>query len=242
MAETGFGELLRRYRMAAGLTQEALAERAGVSVRGISDLERGVRRAPHLTTVSMLADALALSSEDRIVLVAAVRRPPPTTRGERGGISARLPIPATPLIGRETDIAAVSALLAAPAVRLLTLTGVGGTGKTRLALAVAQQVASDFNGDVVFISLAPLRDAAFVAATVAEHLGVRERAEQSLRDALVTHLIDKHSLLVLDNFEHVLPAAPLVADLLATCPSLWVLTTSRAVLHLSGNTSTPCPR
>jgi predicted ATPase len=114
------------------------------------------------------------------------------------------------------------------------LTGVGGTGKTRLALAVAQQVTPDFAGDVTFISLAPLRDAAFVAATIAEQLGVRERAEQSLRDALVTHFVDKHTLLVLDNFEHVLPAAPLVADLLAACPSLWVLATSRAALHLSG--------
>jgi transcriptional regulator with XRE-family HTH domain len=84
MAETGFGEMLRRYRMSTGLTQEALAEAAGVSVRGISDLERGVRRAPHLTTVSMLADALALTPEDRQALVAAARRPP-TARGERGG-------------------------------------------------------------------------------------------------------------------------------------------------------------
>jgi predicted ATPase/DNA-binding CsgD family transcriptional regulator/DNA-binding XRE family transcriptional regulator len=219
--------------MSTGLTQEALAEAAGVSVRGISDLERGVRRAPHLTTVNMLADALALTPEDRQALVAAARRPP-TARGERVGKPSRLPVATTPLIGRESDIAAVSALLAAPAVRLLTLTGVGGTGKTRLALAIAERMAPEFSGDVTFVSLAPLQDAAFVASAIAEHLGVRERAEQSLRDALVTHLVDQHVLLVLDNFEHVLPAAPLVADVLAACTSLRVLTTSRAALHLSG--------
>ncbi len=231
---SAFGAILRRFRTAAALSQEALAERAGLSLRGVSDLERGVRRAPHLATVGMLADALDLSQAERSALVAAARHPPPTARGEREGRLSRLPIPSHPLVGRETDIAAVTGLLAVPAVRLLTLTGVGGTGKTRLALAVAERVALDFNGGVTFISLAPLRDATFVAAAIAEHLGVRERAEQSLRDALVTHLLDKQTLLVLDNFEHVLPAAPLVADLLAACPLLRVLTTSRAALHLSG--------
>src|SRR5687768_354974 len=185
--ETRFGELLRHYRLAAGLTQEELAERAGVSTRGISDLERSARGLPRKDTLRLLLAALELSAAERSALVAAARRPLPIARGEREGRLSRLPIPATPLVGRETDVAAVSALLVGPAVRLLTLTGVGGTGKTRLAFAIAERVAPDFSGGVTFISLAPLRDAAFVAAAVAEHLGVRERAGQALRDALVTH-------------------------------------------------------
>src|SRR5262245_30621697 len=104
MTETGFGELLRRYRMATGLSQEDLAERAGVSTRGISDLERGARQMPRNDTLQLLLQALELSPADRGTLIAAARRPPTTARGERGGKRARLPISATPLVGRETDI------------------------------------------------------------------------------------------------------------------------------------------
>src|SRR5215217_3277423 len=138
MTQTGFGVLLRRYRTAAGLTQEELAERAGLSPRGISDLERGARRTPHLPTVRMLADALDLVPADRQALLVAGR---PNTISETvstplTGLS-RLPQPLTSLIGREAEIAAVTALLRQAEVRLLTLTGPGGTGKTRLAVAVA---------------------------------------------------------------------------------------------------------
>ncbi len=128
----------------------------------------------------------------------------------------------------------VAALLAQPTIRLLTLTGPGGTGKTRLSLALAEQVTPTFPDGVVFVSLARLDDPALVASAIAERLGVRERAEQTLRGILMTHLAGKHLLLILDNFEHVLPAAPLVAELLGACPALIVLTTSRAPLRLSG--------
>jgi predicted ATPase/DNA-binding XRE family transcriptional regulator len=235
MTESDFGGLLRRYRVAAGLTQEALAERAGVSTRGVSDLERGTHGLPRKDTLQLLLDALDLAVADRATLVAAARRPV-TTRVPRESDDRPpgLPVPLTPLIGRDQEIEAVAALLTQLTVRLLTLTGPGGTGKTRLALAVAERLAPAFPDGVVFVSLAPLADPALVAPAIAERLGVRERAEQTPRQTLVTHLAGKRLLLLLDNCEHVLPAAPLVTELLEACPALRVLTTSRAALHLSG--------
>lgn len=235
MTESGFGDLLRQYRVASGLTQEELAERAGVSTRGISDLERGAHGLPRRDTLQLLQDALALGPSDRAALTAAAHRPVTTrARRERGDSDISLPVPLTSLIGREQDIAAVVALFTGPTVRLLTLTGPGGTGKTRLALAVAERVAPRFPDGVVFVSLAPLADPALVASAIAERLNVREQAGQSLRDALVRRLAGKRLLLLLDNCEHLRPAAPLVADLLGACPALRVLATSRAALHLSG--------
>jgi transcriptional regulator with XRE-family HTH domain len=211
--------LLRRYRVAAGLTQEELAERAGVSTRGVSDLERGAHGLPRKDTLQLLLDALDLSPADRAALVAGARRPVAArARREHGDRPSGLPVPLTPLVGRDQAIEGVAALLAQPTIRLLTLTGPGGTGKTRLALAVGERVAPTFPDGVVFVSLAPLADAALVASAIAERLGVRERPEQTLRDALTTHLAGKRLLLLLDNVEHVLPAAPLVAELLGRVP------------------------
>ena len=242
MTETGFGDLLRRHRVAAGLTQEALAERAGLSARGISDLERGARELPRKDTLRLLLQALALAPADRAALVAAARRSPARAPGgEHADRLTGLPVPLTPLIGRETDVAAVSALLKEPAVRLLTLTGPGGTGKTRLALAVAERLASDFRDGVTLVLLASLGDPSLVAAAIAQQLGVREAAGQTLVEALTAHLRDKWMLLVLDNFEHLLPAAPLVTELLGAGRSLTVLVTSRVRLRLSGEREVVVP-
>lgn len=242
MTEAGFGALLRRYRLAAGLTQEELAERSGLSARGISDLERGARGLPRKDTLQLLLEALQLSVTDRAFLVEAAQRPlAVVSDGERRENLHGVPVPLTTFVGRETEIASVSALLHEPHVRILTLTGPGGTGKTRLALAVAQRMAAEFKDGVVFVPLAPLRDPAFVASAIGQLLGVRASAGQSLADRLKTHLASKHLLLILDNFEHLLPAATLVADLLASCHSLQVLTTSRSPLRLSGEHTFPVP-
>jgi non-specific serine/threonine protein kinase len=147
----------------------------------------------------------------------------------------------TSLVGRETEITGVSDLLGDPAVRLLTLTGPGGMGKTRLALAVAERVVPDFPDGVVFVPLAPLGDPTFVPSGIAQRLGVREVAGQTLAERLTTHLVDKQMLVILDNFEHLLPAAPFVTELLTACPGLKALVTSRAPLHLSGEHIFPVP-
>jgi predicted ATPase/transcriptional regulator with XRE-family HTH domain len=230
-----FGELMRRHRMASALSQEELAERAGVSARAISDLERGVHRAPRLETVRMLAAALGLGEDDRAELLAAAR-PAGASSGStvRSRLSAlaSLPRPPTRLIGRETEVAALSALLAQDDVRLVTLTGPGGTGKTHLALEVAAGVSGRYRDGVFFVDLSALTDPDLVMQTIAATLGVRETADASLWETVSGYVRERQLLLVLDNCEQVLGAASDVAGLLAACQDLEVLATSREPLHI----------
>ena len=145
-----------------------------------------------------------------------------------------LPLQPTPLIGREAHVAAVHDRLLQPAVRLLTLTGPGGTGKTRLALQVAADLLDSFPDGVFFVNLALISEPNLVVSTIAQTLSVTEAGGRPLLEMVQAYLRDKHLLLLLDNFEQVVEAAPVVADLLQAAPRLKALVTSRVALRLSG--------
>jgi predicted ATPase/DNA-binding CsgD family transcriptional regulator len=156
-----------------------------------------------------------------------------------GRFAAHPPVPLTSLLAREHEITAVSALLRRDDVRLLTLTGAGGVGKTRLAIAVANELAGEFPDGIAFVALAAVRSVDLVASAFAYALGIAESGAQSPQAALIFALRNSELLLVLDNFEHLLDAAPLVTELLIGCSGLTVLVTSRAPLHVSGEREFP---
>jgi len=228
-----FGSHLRTLRERAGFTQEELATIAGLSVHAVSALERGKRRRPHVETMRALSAALDLTAETRDAFFGSARPPDqPTAVDELTGVS--LPVPPTILLGRERDVLTLRQWLADPAARLITLIGPGGVGKTRLALELARAIADEGATRVVFVPLAAIRDPAFVESAIAEALGLVDVTARDLpRRARVA--CENHStLLVLDNFEQVLDAAPPVADLLTSVPLLRLLVTSRAPLHVRG--------
>jgi predicted ATPase len=181
---------------------------------------------------AMLADLQALQRTGSLAT------PAMKTPGAR---LSNLPMPSTPLLGREQELDAVTQLLLRDEVRLVTLTGPGGTGKTRLGLQAAANLNAAFTDGTFFVSLAANTDARLVMSTIAQTFGIFENPVRSVAEGVITHLHEKHLLLLLDNFEQVVEATPVVAELLAACPQLKILVTSRSVLHLTGEHEFPVP-
>ncbi len=200
----------------------------------LSMLEKSSEARPTAADVETTLRALAAGPRDGV------------DRAKRAAAPQRrqhnLPLQRTPLVGRASELASVKDLLLHSGVRLLTLTGPGGTGKTRLAMQVAEDVAEHFDGAVVFVNLAPLSDPGLVASAVARTIGVRESADLPLLEAIAAHLRDLGpALLLMDNFEQVSDAGAVVQELLDACPALKVLVTSRLVLHIYGEHEFPVP-
>jgi predicted ATPase/DNA-binding CsgD family transcriptional regulator/DNA-binding XRE family transcriptional regulator len=245
-AGLSFAGLLRRLRDEAGLTQEELAEAARVSQRAVSDLERGINRTARKDTALLLAGALRLEGPAREFFVAAarghasaggvlaaVRRQAQAASPAASGGVRGFPAALTSFIGREAATGQVAGLL--EEYRLVTVTGPGGSGKTRLAGEVARQVAGRFADGAWQVELVPAQDPAQVPAVVAAALGVREQPGLPVAEALARALARQQLLLVLDNCEHVIgAAAALCAGLLAACDDVRILATSREPLRVAG--------
>jgi predicted ATPase/DNA-binding XRE family transcriptional regulator len=228
----GFDQWLKQRRKALDLTQDTLAHRVGCATITIQKLEGGTLR-PSSQMAERLADHLNLAPEERLAFLAAARgisTPPPAPSPSY----TSLPIPPTPLLGRGPFVTAVCATMQRVDVRLLTLIGPPGVGKTRVALQVAHTLQPTVRDGAVFVALAPISDPELVPVSIAQALGIPEAANLSLPDQLKAALRSSERLLVLDNFEQVLAAGPLISELLEAAPALTVLVTSRAALHISG--------
>jgi predicted ATPase/DNA-binding XRE family transcriptional regulator len=234
MGGESFAQLLKRHRIAAGLSQEALAERAGVSVDAISALERGARHAPYKATLDLLIGALTHDDDTRreieeAATLARARGP----QSQRQGLFPNLPPQLTSFVDRVEVVAEIKELLGSH--RLVTLIGTGGAGKTRSAIKVAAEIFDSYDDGVWLAELAPISIPSLVASVIARTLHVQEAPNRPMLDTLLAYLKRKRLLLVVDNCEHVIEEARrVVAAILHGCPDVHILATSRESLTIAG--------
>lgn len=258
ISHLSFSQWLRQKRKSRDFTQDELADRIGCSIETIRKIEAG-RRRPSRQMAELLAVTLGAPSEDVLRLVEMARTsddaesmfgeiPSPNPldgREPRARVPKRpnvhLPAQRTTFIGRQREVERVLDLLMQADVRLVTLTGPPGIGKTRLSLQVAASMGNYVEDGVYLVALSPLSDPNMLPSAIARSLGVKEVPNQSVIETLEEYLSNKEMLLVLDNFEHIVPAGPLVTDLITACPELKVLVTSRTALHLYGEYQVAVP-
>jgi predicted ATPase/DNA-binding XRE family transcriptional regulator len=231
-----FGELLRQYRSAGGISQEYLAARARLSREAVSALERGARRAPYRATVVLLADALGLSAEQRAALELAAAHGRARTASESptpGEPRNNLLLQLTSFVGRERELGDLTALLANH--RLVTVTGSGGIGKTRIALEVAARILPSRGDEIWFIDLSALSDGILTASKIASVMKIVFDAHGEPAVELARSLCDRKLVLVLDNCEHVIThVAEVARAILQTCPTVTIFATSRERIGIVG--------
>ncbi|MBK9711302.1 MAG: helix-turn-helix domain-containing protein [Kouleothrix sp.] len=246
-APASFGGWLKLRRKALDLTQDGLASAVGCSLVTIRKLESDERR-PSRQIADRLADCLRIAPGELAAFIGMARAEPyldpaPAADQAPGRASpcarSNLPMPLTRLIGRKPEVAALRGALLRGDTRLLTLVGPPGIGKTRLALHVAGVLRDAFGDGVYFVDLSAVRDPDLVIGAIAQALGLQELSGRPLSESLRDYLRDRRLLLLLDNFEQVVDAAPLVVDLLEGCSGVKTLVTSRAALRARGEQAVP---
>jgi predicted ATPase/DNA-binding XRE family transcriptional regulator len=242
-----FGELMRYLRERAHLSQRDLAARVNYHYSYISRLENNQVIPDIATLKARFIPALGLENEAewiaRLLVFANPKKNLPANASPaspaREDIPVSLPVPFTLLLGRERETAALTALLQRDEIRLVTLVGPPGVGKTRLSIHAAQLVADSFEHGVIFVDLAPIEQAQRVIPELAKMLGIHEADPNSSMIAVQNALRDKHMLILMDNFEQVIQSAPQIAALLARSPRIKMLVTSREALRISAEQEFP---